>query len=55
MNARMPEIEQIVLDQVLKVLQGGVEPRKAIADAQRLVTARVIAGRPLVQGETSPP
>ena len=33
-ETKTPEIQQIVLEQVLKVLQGGVDPQKAMDDAQ---------------------
>ncbi|MCW5231309.1 extracellular solute-binding protein [Verminephrobacter eiseniae] len=42
LEAKTPEIQQIVLEQVLKVLQGGMAPKKALDDAQRLVLARVL-------------
>lgn len=41
-EARTPEIQQIVLEQVLQVLQGGADPKKAMDEAQKLVTARVL-------------
>ena len=41
LETRTPEIQQIVLEQVLKVLQGGVDPQKAMDDGQRLVQARL--------------
>jgi multiple sugar transport system substrate-binding protein len=41
-EVKSPEIQQIVLEQVLKVLQGGVEPQKAMDVAQRLVERRVL-------------
>lgn len=41
-EAKTPEIQQVVLEQVLQVLQGGAEPQKAMDEAQRLVTARVL-------------
>jgi multiple sugar transport system substrate-binding protein len=41
-EARTPEIQQVILEQVLQVLQGGVEPQKAMDEAQRLATARVL-------------
>ena len=40
-EVKTPDIQQIVLEQVLKVLQGGVEPKKAMDDAQQLASARV--------------
>ncbi|MDP9898061.1 ABC transporter substrate-binding protein [Variovorax ginsengisoli] len=42
LEVKTPEIQQIVLEQVLKVLQGGVDPKKAMDDAQRLVSSRVL-------------
>ena len=41
-EAKTPEIQQVILEQVLQVLQGGVEPQKAMDEAQRLSTARVL-------------
>lgn len=41
-EARTPEIQQVILEQVLRVLQGGADPQKAMDDAQRLVSARVL-------------
>jgi multiple sugar transport system substrate-binding protein len=41
-EAKTPEIQQVILEQVLQVLQGGVEPQKAMDEAQRLATARVL-------------
>ncbi len=41
-EARTPEIQQLILEQVLRVLQGGAEPQKAMDEAQRLVSARVL-------------
>jgi multiple sugar transport system substrate-binding protein len=40
-ETKTPEIQQIVLEQVLKVLQGGADPQKAMDDAQKMATARV--------------
>ena len=40
-EVKTPDIQQIVLEQVLKVLQGGVEPKKAMDDAQQLASSRV--------------
>jgi multiple sugar transport system substrate-binding protein len=40
-EARTPEIQQIILEQVLQVLQGGVDPQKAMDEAQKLATARI--------------
>lgn len=42
LEVKTPEIQQIVLEQVLKVLQGGVEPQKAMDDAQRIAMTRVL-------------
>jgi multiple sugar transport system substrate-binding protein len=41
-ETRTPEMQQIVLEQVLKVLQGGADPKKAMDDAQRMVQSRVL-------------
>jgi multiple sugar transport system substrate-binding protein len=41
-EVRTPEIQQIILEQVLKVLQGGADPQKAMADAQKLAEARML-------------
>ena len=38
---KTPEILQIVLEHVLKVLQGGADPKKTMDDAQKLALARV--------------
>jgi multiple sugar transport system substrate-binding protein len=38
---KTPELQQIVLEHVLKVLQGGVDPKKAMDDAQQLALTRV--------------
>jgi multiple sugar transport system substrate-binding protein len=42
LEVKAPEIQQIVIEQVLKVLQGGVEPKAAMDEAQRLVLSRVL-------------
>lgn len=42
LETKTPEIQQIVLEQVLKVLQGGVAPQKAMDEAQQLVLSRVL-------------
>jgi multiple sugar transport system substrate-binding protein len=42
LEIKTPEIQQIVLEQVLKVLQGGADPKKAMDDAQRMVETRVL-------------
>jgi multiple sugar transport system substrate-binding protein len=41
-ETKTPEIQQIILEQVLKVLQGGADPKKAMDDAQRMVQSRVL-------------
>jgi multiple sugar transport system substrate-binding protein len=41
-ETKTPEMQQIVLEQVLKVLQGGADPKKAMDDAQRMVQSRVL-------------
>jgi multiple sugar transport system substrate-binding protein len=38
---KTPEIQQIVLEHVLKVLQGGADPKKMMDDAQQQALARV--------------
>jgi multiple sugar transport system substrate-binding protein len=38
---KTPEILQIVLEHVLKVLQGGADPKKTMDDAQQQALARV--------------
>ena len=38
---KTPEIQQIVLEAVLRVLQAGQDPKRAMDDAQRLATSRV--------------
>ena len=40
-EVKTPEIQQIVLESVLKVLQGGVDPKKAMDDAQQQAVARI--------------
>jgi len=42
LETKSPEIQQIVIEQVIKVLQGGVAPDKAMNDAQQLVLSRVL-------------
>jgi multiple sugar transport system substrate-binding protein len=42
LETKTPEIQQVVLEQVLKVLQGGVAPQKAMDEAQQLVLSRVL-------------
>ncbi len=41
LETKTPEIQQIVLEQVLKVLQGGRDPQKAMDDAQHQALSRV--------------
>ena len=41
-EVRTPEIQQVVLEAVLKVLQGGADPKKAMDDAQQTVLTRVL-------------
>jgi len=38
---KTPEILQIVLEHVLKVLQGGADPKKAMDDAQQVASSRI--------------
>jgi multiple sugar transport system substrate-binding protein len=42
LELKTPEIQQVVLENVLKVLQGGVDPKKAMDDAQQQVVSRVL-------------
>jgi multiple sugar transport system substrate-binding protein len=42
LEVKAPEIQQIIIEQVLKVLQGGTEPKAAMDEAQRLVLTRVL-------------
>ncbi|WP_291956400.1 sugar ABC transporter substrate-binding protein [Chelatococcus sp.] len=42
LEVKSPEIQQIVVQQLLKVLQGGVAPQVAMDEAQRLVQTRVL-------------
>jgi multiple sugar transport system substrate-binding protein len=42
LETKTPEIQQIILEQVLKVLQGGADPKKAMDDAQRMAESRVL-------------
>lgn len=42
LETKAPEIQQIVIEQVIKVLQGGVDPAKAMNDAQQTVLSRVL-------------
>jgi len=41
-EVKTPEIQQIVLENVLKVLQGGVDPKKAMDEAQQQAVSRVL-------------
>jgi len=41
-ETKTPEMQQIILEQVLKVLQGGADPQKAMDDAQKMVQIRVL-------------
>ena len=41
-ETKTPEMQQIILEQVLKVLQGGADPAKAMDDAQKMVQTRVL-------------
>lgn len=40
-EVRTPELQQIIIEQVLKVLQGGMDPKKAMDEAQELAVARM--------------
>ncbi len=40
-ETKTPEIQQIVLEAVLRVLQAGQDPKRAMDDAQRLASSRV--------------
>ncbi|WP_256381362.1 extracellular solute-binding protein [Agrobacterium sp. D14] len=42
LETKTPEIQQIVLESVLKVLQGGENPKDAMDAAQRLIERRVL-------------
>jgi multiple sugar transport system substrate-binding protein len=42
LETKTPEIQQIVLEGVLKVLQGGEDPKEAMDAAQRLIERRVL-------------
>ncbi|HEX8049201.1 sugar ABC transporter substrate-binding protein [Rhizobium sp.] len=42
METKTPEIQQIVLENVLKVLQGGTDPQEAMDAAQKLIERRVL-------------
>jgi multiple sugar transport system substrate-binding protein len=41
-ETKTPEIQQIILDRVLKVLQGGSDPKKAMDEAQQMALSRVL-------------
>ena len=41
-EVKTPEIQQIVLEHVLRVLQGGVDPKKAMDEAQQQAVSRVL-------------
>lgn len=40
-EVRTPELQQIIIEQVLKVLQGGMDPKKAMDEAQELAVAKM--------------
>ncbi len=40
-EVRTPELQQIIIEQVLKVLQGGMDPQKAMDEAQETALARM--------------
>ena len=40
-EVKTPELQQIVLEQVLRVLQAGQDPKKAMDEAQRIAVSRV--------------
>ncbi|MCY1241885.1 hypothetical protein D9M72_548110 [compost metagenome] len=42
LEVKAPEIQQVVIEQVIRVLQGGVDPAKAMNDAQQTVLTRVL-------------
>lgn len=42
LETKAPEIQQIVIEQVIKVLQAGTPPATAMADAQKAVLTRVL-------------
>jgi multiple sugar transport system substrate-binding protein len=42
LETKAPEIQQIVIEQVIKVLQAGVDPATAMNDAQKAVLTRVL-------------
>ena len=41
-EVKTPEIQQVVLEQVIRVLQGGADPQKAMDEAQQQVMTRVL-------------
>jgi multiple sugar transport system substrate-binding protein len=42
LESKSPEIQTIIIEQVIKVRQGGVDPTKAMNDAQQAVLTRVL-------------
>jgi multiple sugar transport system substrate-binding protein len=42
LETKTPEVQQVVLEQVLKVLQGGADPKKVMDDAQKIAGSRVL-------------
>lgn len=42
LETKAPEIQQIIIEQVIKVLQAGVDPATAMNDAQKTVLTRVL-------------
>lgn len=42
LETKTPEIQQVILEQVLKVLQGGADPQKSMDEAQKMVQSRVL-------------
>jgi multiple sugar transport system substrate-binding protein len=42
LETKAPEIQQIIIEQVIKVLQAGVDPTSAMNDAQKTVLTRVL-------------
>jgi len=40
-EVKTPELQQIIIEQVLKVLQGGLDPQKAMDEAQQLAEAKI--------------
>ena len=40
-EVKTPEVQQIVLEQVIRVLQAGSDPKRAMDDAQRQAASRV--------------